>query len=51
MIDRIQYNAAVKYIEKNTYRVNKSNVIFFLTIGGLASYFIILFFLKILSCL
>jgi len=51
MKNKIQYDAAVRYLEKNSYRINKTNMIFYLSLIGITSYFIILFFLKLTSCL
>jgi len=51
MLDRKQYNAAVKYLEKNSFRVNKSDFIFYITLTGIVGYFIVLYILKLSSCL
>ena len=46
-----QYNAAVKYIEKNAYRVRLNDFIFYSLLLGISGYFIVLFSLKIISCI
>jgi len=46
-----QYNAAVKYTERNAYRVSSSNGIFLTFIFGTVGYFLILFVYKITSCI
>ena len=51
MKSREQYNAAVKYIEKNAYRVRFNDFIFYALLLGISGYFIVLFSLKIISCI
>lgn len=51
MKNREQYNAAVKYIEKNSYRIKLNDFIFYVSLLGITSYFTILFILKIISCI
>lgn len=50
-MNNIQYNAAIKYLEKNSYRVNKSNAMFTIFFIGIISYFLVLYFIKITSCI
>lgn len=45
-MSRIQYNAAVKYLEKNTFRKIKANNIFTLFFLGITVYIIFLFIIK-----
>jgi hypothetical protein len=49
--NKIQYNAAVKYLEKNSYKINKTNFLFYFLFFGIFTYFIVLYILKITSCL
>lgn len=49
--NKIQYNAAVKYLEKNSYRINKTNFLFYFSLFGIVTYFTVLYILKITSCL
>lgn len=50
-MSRKQYNAAVKYLEKNAYRIKRvDSIVAIGTIIGI-SYFVILYVYKILSCI
>ena len=51
MKNKIQYNAAVKYLEKREYKIKHTNGIFFSIIGLVVSYFLILFVYKLISCI
>ena len=46
-----QYNAAMSYLEKNEYRIKKSNSIFFMTIIGIVSFIMVQFSIKYYNCL
>lgn len=50
MFDRKQYNAAVKYLEKNSYRIARGDLIFTLVALCVIGYFTVLFVFKIISC-
>jgi hypothetical protein len=45
-----QYNAAMLYVQKNQYRVNKSNAIFIMSIMGITLFMVMQFFIKYYSC-
>ena len=46
-----QYNAAIKYIERNSFRIKRFDSIFFLSVAGIILYFIGLYLFKIISCI
>ena len=46
-----QYNAAMLYVQKNQYRVNKSNAIFIMSIMGMTLFIMMQFVMKYYSCI
>ena len=44
--DMIQYSAAKCYLEKNEYRINRSNAVLFLTVLGASLLIMIQFLMK-----
>jgi len=51
MKNRVQYNAAIKYLENREYKIKRSNGILFIAMSLVISYFIVLYMYKIISCI
>ena len=45
-----QYNAAMDYLEKNEYRIKKSNSVFLVAMIGIVSFIMVQFLIKYYSC-